>query len=431
MRIIHYIGTTDSAGGGGPRTVLDCARVLSARGHSVTVLASDVKDSPREWLDAESGGHGYGGEGMGAPRVHRIPHPTLPGEFFTRAALLRLRSELERCDVLHLNDLWSRVSFQLATLAREIGIPYVLTLHGLLDDWAMTQSAFKKRAYLSLLGRRMLEGAARVHCMSQGEFDQSSKWHAGCPTVVPPLVDLQPFRTLPGPDLARRKHEFLRDTSRPTVLFLSRLHPSKGLEHLIRASARLRDEGVHFNTALVGKGDTAYVDSLGALTSELHLNDRVKFLGHVQGDEKLSVFQAADLFVLPTLQENFGLVLLEAMACGTPIVTTRGADTWKQFQSSGAASIVGDTARELAPAMRQILTQPGLRRRMAELARPWVLREFDEARTIGRYEALYRESVARAPLAPEISNAAAAARTAPARPRRPVEMEPASEVAVA
>jgi glycosyltransferase involved in cell wall biosynthesis len=393
MRVLHYLDTTDLKCGGPPRMAMDCCRALAAQGHRCTILVPDTTDAPREWLDAESGGFGMGGEGLCMPRVHRIPEPTLPGGFFTRGALQRIRSELERTDVLHLHCVWSPVAHQLAAMARDIGLPYVVTLHGMLDDWSMSQKRLKKRLVLSLAARNFLEHATRVHCTAQTEYDQSCKWFPrGKAAIVPVLIDLAPYIHLPGRGPAEAAFGFLKDRSEPTILFLSRLHYKKGCEHLIRAAASLRNAGVNARFVFAGSGEPDYVQSLKDLAGRLDIADNCHFVGQVEGLQKVSLYQASDLFVLPSSQENLGIALVEAMACGVPVVTTKGVDIWHDLEDNDVGSIVGDPAHGLAEEIRRLVKDPRARREMGARAREWALREFDADSIRRRFEDMYAQS---------------------------------------
>ena len=120
------------------------------------------------------------------------------------------------------------------------------------------------------------------------------------------------------------------------------------------------------------------------------LGGSVEFLGFVSGREKVSLYQAADLFVLPTHQENWGFVLLESLACSTPVVTTRGVDIWPELEASGGAVIVEPTAGAVAGAVTELLGDRKRRRVMERRGRRWVLENLDVARVVGQYEQLYQ-----------------------------------------
>jgi len=382
MRILHYVESTDLRWGGVPRFVLDCARVMAESGHPSTVLTLDPTDSPIEWL---------GDGNAGVPRVEKLQGPSVLGRLFSPAQMAEIKKDLQRADVVHLHCVWSPTTVQIGSACHSLGVPYVVSCHGMLDDWSMMQGATKKRIFHTLSARMFLENAARVHCTARAEFEQSHKWFAnGHEAIVPYLIDLEPFQSLPGPEQARQRFN-LGGGDKKTVLFLSRLHHKKGLEHLIQAAATMQSQGFRGDFVIAGTGDEAYVRTLHEAAATLKIEDRMKFVGQVSGREKLSLYQAADLFVLPTSQENFGLVLVEALACGTPLVTTKGVDIWKDVQGSGAARVVEQPATELADAMTQVLSNDALRGQMSRAARPWVFEQYNQTRLTERFAEMYAE----------------------------------------
>jgi glycosyltransferase involved in cell wall biosynthesis len=175
---------------------------------------------------------------------------------------------------------------------------------------------------------------------------------------------------------------------------MSRLHHKKGVEHLIDAATELLRRGVKARFAVAGAGDPGYEAFLKGRAHALGLDDRVHFLGQVKGAEKVSLLQNADAFVLPTSQENFGLVLVEAMACGTPVVTTKGTDIWQDVEGSGGAVIVGQSAAQIADAVQGIITNPEKQRAMGTAARPWVFKTYDEGVVAPRFARLYSQVAA-------------------------------------
>jgi len=271
-----------------------------------------------------------------------------------------------------------------------MGVPYLLSVHGMLDDWSMSQRSVKKRIYLALAGRRLLNQSAAVHCTADAELAQAGKWFSRQTqtAVLPYLVDLTPFETLPGPAAGL---ELIPGPMRnqPKALFLSRLHEKKGVDVLIRAMALMRDAGTPVVAVIAGTGDAAYENELKALVFELKLSDRVAFLGMVRGIAKISLYQAVDMLVLPTQQENFGLVLTEAMACGTPVVTTRGTDIWKEIQTAGAV-ICDRTPEDIAREITSLLDNPRQRTDRGSSGRDWVLSTLATAPLSQKYELLYR-----------------------------------------
>jgi glycosyltransferase involved in cell wall biosynthesis len=366
--------------GGVVRALLDLCAALAARGHQVTLLTLDAPDVPRDWMTGAPD----------RPRVELIgrrpgPLPMLRGD-----SLRRVDAILAESDVLHLHVPWDPLCLRIARLARRRGVPYVVSLHGMLDDWCMAHGLLKKRVYLAAGGRAFLERAHAVHCTARAEMDQSQRWYpAGRSAVVPLIFDLAPFRDLPGPDLARRSFPGALDGD-PVFLFVGRLHPIKHIELLIESAARLRDEGAAGRVLVAGSGAPGYERDLRRLVEDRRLGDRVRFLGFVTGPVKASLYQAADVFVLPSHHESWGFVALEALACATPVITTRACNIWPELEASGGAVIVERSPAALATALRRLAADPAARSAMTRGGRDWVMQSFDADRVTVRYEELYR-----------------------------------------
>ncbi len=388
MKILHYLNDIRFSQGGVVRCVLDLCAWLAAHGHDVTLATQIDQDVPEEWKRAK---HGF-------PRVALLGPPTVGG-LMTLADRTRVRELIAGADLVHLHGVWTPSNLPFASAARRRGIPYVYTVHGMLDDWSMSQRGLKKRVFLSVVGRRTLEKAACVHCTAKAELEQARRWFPmGNGIVIPYVMDLNEFRELPGPGPAKARFGALNQ-GRPNVLFLSRLHEKKGIELLLGAAGLLRKKGVDANYLLAGTGDPEYTAQLAAIVKRLELQDRVHMLGLVVGREKLSLYEAADLFVLPTYQENFGFVLTESLACRTPVVTTRGVDIWEELESSGAAKVIelaekqATSESRLADAISAMLKDPAALSAMRDRGREWVFRTLDPATVTKQFEAVYLEAV--------------------------------------
>ena len=212
--------------------------------------------------------------------------------------------------------------------------------------------------------------------------------------MIPCLIDLSSYRQLPGPHIAQAK--FGLDQSTPTLLFLSRLHEKKGVHTLIDAAAQLRREGRALRVIIAGTAAPADRDYEIALREQVHrlgLDETVTFVGLVTGLEKIALYQASDLFVLPTHQENFGLVLIESMVCGKPVLTTRGTDIWQEIASAGGA-IAENSAAAFAQAIARLLEDRTALAESGQRARQWAMEWLDMDRVAAEYERLYAQVLA-------------------------------------
>ncbi len=391
MRIVHYLYSTKPEVGGPARATIDLCAALALQGHDVGLICAEASGVPPAWTQTRA---------EGRPWMVHVPARYYPGKTLPRDASRRIGELIDGAAVVHLHGVWDVCNVQVAAEARRRGIPYIVSVRGMLDDWCMGQKALKKRLFLSLAVRRWLEGAAFVHLTAEAEHEQARKhFPRGRGVVIPNLLDLRPFEALPGPEVARAKFPMLGPSGggRPNLLFLSRVHVKKGLETLLRAGALLRKRGIDANILIAGRGEAGYVESVKRLASDLGLADRAFFLEQVVDTEKLSLYQAADLFVLPTSQENFGFVFVEALACGTPVVTTKGVDIWPELESSGGALIADATPEATADAVARLLAERNALADMGRKGREWVFRDLAPAKVLKQFEVMYARAIEGSP----------------------------------
>jgi len=260
----------------------------------------------------------------------------------------------------------------------------------MLDDWCMAQRGLKKRFYLATSGKSMVRDAAIVLTTAEEELRQAMRWlphdHA---VAIPLIVDLVPYEVVPSPELAI---ESFGQSDLPTVLFLSRVHPKKSIETLISAISILKEQGMPVRLFIAGTGDEKYQRTLEQQVTSLDLSSQVQFLGMVVGDLKLSLYALADLFALPTQQENFGLVYPEAMLCETPVITTKGTDIWRELESGGGAKIVERTPEAFASALSQWISDDTTREAAGKAARKHMLNWLNTDSVSKQYEAMYENA---------------------------------------
>lgn len=377
MRIVHFLDHVDFRRGGPANAVTTLIRVLRARGHTARLACLSGPDLPAEWMD-------------GSPAPTAVILPSLGARVLRPAGRRSLERLLDQADLLHLHGVWEPANVQAAGIARRLGVPVIVSLRGMLDDWCMARGPWRKRLFLRLGGRRVLEGAATVHCTAEAEREQSVKWFPrGHATVVPNLMDLTTFAAMPGPAEARVAFR-IPDDGIPTILFLSRLSEKKGIEHLFAALRLLAGRGHRLRTVVAGTGSAAYVDRLRTEAASLDSATPVHFVGHVGGSLKCSLFEASDVFVLPSSQENFGFAFFESLAAGLPVITTDLVDTWKEIESSGGGFITKQEAGSVANAIERAIADRAALRARGAAGRAWVLEHLCTDRVAERFESMYR-----------------------------------------
>ncbi len=379
LKVTHFLRSVRNEHGGVVRFVLDLCGALAKSGTRIRLLTCDDTDVPDAWKTPSAN----------YPELIHVNPKTLSPWKKTSDVI---ESTLKDSDVLHIHSPWETMNLPLALAAKRRQLPYVISTHGMLDNWSMRQKPLKKRLYMAMAGKRLLESSSAVHCTAEAELTQACRWFPQAHGVVLPLVmDLSPFADLPGPELAEMAFtDVLNSKDQHVLLFLSRLHPKKGAELLIEATKLLKDRGVRCKVVMAGPYEAEYRNKLELKIKADSLNDSVHIIGEVRGQQKVSLYQRADIFVLPTHQENFGLVLPEAMACGTPVVTTRGVDTWRELEAAGS-TIVTRNAASIARAIETLLADPHQLKILGNQARTWVHQELNPRQVSSQYEDLYND----------------------------------------
>ncbi len=381
MRVLHYKPTMRAEEGGVVKAVFDMC-VLTASPELQVGLITHHTDLVRENLPSPA---------SELVRLHPMPLPTRhTAHLLGPSSLARMSKVIEQYDLVHLHAMWTPSNPQIARLCRKLGKPYILSPHGMLDTWCMGQKPLKKHVYLTTWARNILPNAARVLCTADAELAQAAQWFDHAKGEVIPLpMDLSMYRQLPGPTLAQQAFPAI-DPKRPSLLFLSRLHPKKGADRLIRASALLHQRGIDHQLFIAGTGAPGYTQSLERLAQSMGIERSTHFLGFVGGTLKVSLLQAADIFALPTSQENFGFVFFESLAAATPVVTTAETDTWPELERSGGAVVAQNTPESFATQIAMLFADPARATAMGRSARGWVLDSHDRNRTAQSYELFYR-----------------------------------------
>lgn len=268
-----------------------------------------------------------------------------------------LDAHIRDYDLLHVHALFSHLPSSAMGIARRHGIPYVLRPLGILESYSLGRSAWKKRLFLAFCDQANICGASAIHLTSDREREVSiipgkaPKW------VVPLGVEIPGGVTATG------------GGSPPRIVFLSRWHEKKRIGMLLEALAGLRD--LEWSLVLAGAGEEELTRRIHAQVRRCGLEDRVSFPGFVSGADKWGLLAGADVFVLPSASENFGIAVAEALAIGVPAVISRHVALAGEVEASQAGWICGeeDLARQLREALGDAEERRRRGRNAAKLAR--------------------------------------------------------------
>ena len=361
MKVLMTIAGLDPEYGGPSHSVPALAEALARAGVSVELFACDAVA-------------GRGTPHLPEPRL--VPTRLLPfADRSTRWAVRRngffsaLRERAGADTIIHDNGLWLPSNHAVVAAARTLNRPLVISPRGMLTPWAMKYRGLKKQMAWWLYQRRDLRCAQVLHATSQAEAVGFRAAGLRQPiAVVPNGVEL--------PGGTRNSELGTRNSELRTVLFLSRIHPVKGLVHLVEAWAKLQPAG--WRVVVAGDDADGHQSQLETLIRQRQLTGQFEFLGPVHGEKKSELYQNADLFVLPSHTENFGIAIAEALAAGLPVITTKGTPWeelvthrcgWRTDIGTGPLTEALGKATALSDAQRREMGQRG--RRLVEENYTW------------------------------------------------------------
>jgi glycosyltransferase involved in cell wall biosynthesis len=367
MKILRSTHTVNPARGGPIESIKQSSAALLRRGHEVEIISLDAPDDPwvREaTVPVHALGPGRGSYGY-APRFSSW-----------------IKERRAQFDAVIVHGLWQYSSFGVWRALAGTSKPYFVFPHGMLDPWfkrAYPAKHFKKLLYWPWAEYRVLRDAAAVLFTAEEErrLARESFGLYRCREVVvnygtaaPENLDQARANFFTAyPDLQRK----------PFLLFLGRLHEKKGCDLLIKAFVARRKSKPDFALSLVMAGpcaDDEYLRHLRGLASEA--GDSILFPGMLTGDVKWGALSAADAFVLPSHQENFGIAVAEALACGTPVLISNKINIWREIETEGAGLVENDDLAGASHLLaRWLATDGAARTAMAENARKCFASHFE------------------------------------------------------
>lgn len=369
---------------GGPSTAIGpMCRALSRRPGFTVELATTDADGPGGSLPPNKLPAGF--------VTHLFPR-TFSEKWKYSGELGRwLHSRAGDYDILHVHALWSFASAAAGSAARRAKVPYVVRPAGMLSRYTWEHGGWKKRVYWRLIERRTVCGAVAIHATSSEEATDARVVRPNVePHVIPNGVEDAAWDTPPDPDTLRRRcGPAAKD--RPIILYLSRLHPKKGVvDLLLPAFAELSADAF---LAIAGGADPHYVGYEGeirAAVEKLGLGDRVILLGEVAPADRWAMFDGAAGFVLPSHSENFGIVVVEAMARGCPVVVTEAVNACEHVTTADAGWVVKRTPGDVAAGLAACLADPHAAGVAGARSREYTKTHLGWDAIAGRIERMYR-----------------------------------------
>ena len=348
MRILRVIHSTDRRNGGPIEGAIQVTKVLAEMGHVTEMASLDAPDAP--WF----------------PELPFPVHPFGPAKSeygYSGGLIPWLRRNAGRYDHVIVHGVWQFHSLAVRQALHGQDTPYVVYTHGMLDPWfkqAYPLKHLKKSLYWPWAESRVLRDAQAVLFTTEEErlLARQSFQPYRCREIVVSYGTGNP----PGDPAVQRElffQSFPDLRGKRLILFLSRLHVKKGCDLLLDAFAGVAGQDPDLRLVMAGPDNYGLQASLEASARDKGIADRISWPGMLSGDLKWGAFHAAEVFALPSHQENFGIAVAEALACGVPVLISDKVNIWREVEADGAGLVAPDDSAGTARLLGQWLALTG------------------------------------------------------------------------
>lgn len=350
MKAIHVVPGISKEASGPSYSVVRLCESLIENGQDVTLAALDGATLPEPSNFLKTFPVGWGPRRLGRSPAMR--------------QWLAEKAASGAVDVIHNHSLWMMPNVYAGQVAQRSNVPLVVSPRGTLSRWAMQSGSPLKRVFWPALQRPALRATECFHATADSEYEDIRRMGFRQPVaVVPNGIDI--------PELLPKAKRNYR-----TLLFLGRIHPIKGLDLLLPAWRAVQDRCPQWQLQIAGPDNRGYLGEMRSLAGELRVQ-RVEFSGPLVGARKWQAYRDADLFILPTYSENFGMAVAEALAQECPAIVTRGAP-WQGLEREHCGWWVNNSLDELIKTLFEAMTaSETVRMEMGARGRSWMRREFD------------------------------------------------------
>jgi len=381
LKLLHTIASADPRGGGPIQAIDSISSRMRELGHTVDVATLDAPDA--SFLKAS------------ANTMHALGPAR--GKYGYSARFQEwLRAHGREYDAVIVNGLWQFNGLAVWRALRRTDTPYFVFTHGMLDPWFKRHyplKHLKKWLYWPWGEYRVLRDARAVLFTAEEErlLARQSFWLYRCTErVISYGAEAPPFDRAAAEGAFFTQHPQLRN--KRVWLFLGRMHPKKCGDYLIRSFAELKDDDPNLHLVMAGPDDSDCAREWKALAESSGLNGRITWTGMLSGAMKWGALYAAEIFVLPSHQENFGIAVVEALACGVPVVISKRVNIWREIISANAGLAADDTPEATTTVLREYLAlSPEKRETMRQDAARCFSERFHINRTVDSLLHVFRE----------------------------------------
>ena len=323
MKVLTFVSSIDLSSGGPSRSVPMLVKGLAELGVDITLMTIRSDNMNVHALE-------------GTIAKLKVLEPS-----FSRKEIAQYL-ENEKFHLIQIQSMWDWPYHKVMVEARKQGIPYIVTPRGMLEPWSLCQKKWKKKLAWWLYQRNDVQKSVCVFTTAEMEAEHVRELGiTTCKSVIPNGIETDGYPCKTSIDGVKKQ-----------VLFLSRVHVKKGIELLLEAWKRIHPDYSDWQLLVIGNGEAEYIHSLENRVESLGLKENIKILPPVFGDAKIKVYQESSIFCLPSFSENFGMVIAEAMSCGTPVITTTNCP-WEILNETNTGWCIDLSVDNLERALRE------------------------------------------------------------------------------
>jgi glycosyltransferase involved in cell wall biosynthesis len=369
MKILHVIANLAPRYGGPSKACVEMAQAVARLGHNVTIYTTN-QDGPTE-LDVPID-HSVFRENIEI-RFFPIQKPRFWGTSMPMA--LALRQKIQEVDLVHIHSLYLFYNLVAAHYCRIYGTPYLVRPHGMLDPFIYYRHRFRKKIMELLFENRNIKQAAAIHFTTDEEKQLAEPYlFKTRGIVIPHGLYLAEYENLPALDTF--KNCYPETKGKKIILFFGRINFKKGLDILVQAFAKVVQRHDEAYLVIAGPDDDGLGEKVRADLKNAGILDRTIFTGMLQGKHKLAVLQDAEMFVLPSYSENFGISVVEAMASGLPVIISNKVNIWREVEKGQAGLVAPCNVEQFAKMMENLLDNPEKAKQLGQNGKTLVTEKF-------------------------------------------------------
>ncbi len=323
-------------------------------------------------------------------RYFPIQHPRFWG--FSIPLARALHKVISEVDIVHIHSLYLFHDIVASHYCRKYSVPYLIRPHGTLDPFLYRRHRLRKSIVELFFENRNIRKASAIHFTTEQEEKLAKQYTFETPgIVVPNGLYLEEYEKLPK--VGSFRSQYPETIGKSIILFFGRLNFKKGLNILVQAFSQVAKKRDDVNLILAGPDNEGYGKKIRSWLRSERVLDRATFTGMLTGEDKLSVLHDADVFVLPSYTENFGISVVEAMACGLPVIISDKVNIWREVAESGAGKVAPCDPDRFAEIILDLLDNPEMAKQMGRKGKALVKKRFQWSKIALALEDAYRSII--------------------------------------